>query len=263
MFAIAWIALVIICAVSAGWWPIAPPDRMDTVHLATPPGFGHLLGTDTMGRDLAARLLFGARVSLIVGFCAPLIGLAAGMLLGVAAAFYRGRMERLLTLAVDILLAFPGLIFLLVFTVAFGSNLPTLTIALGLLTAPRFARVARANALRFADREFVMAARAGGAGDLSILLREILPNVLPPLLIYMLLVAGFVIIAEGGLGFLGLGVPSPTPSWGGMIAEGRDVLDQSPHVSLIPTAVMFLTVLSVNVIGDRLRERFDAGEWRP
>ncbi len=236
---------------------------MDTVHLASPPGFGHFLGTDSMGRDLAARLLFGARVSLVVGFCAPLIGLAAGMLLGVPAAFYRGRTERLIVLAVDILLAFPGLIFLLIFTFAFGSSLPTLTIALGLLTAPRFARVARANTFRFAEREFVLAARASGAGDLSILLREILPNILPPLLIYMLLVAGYVIIAEGGLGFLGLSVPSPTPSWGGMIAEGRDVLDRSPHVSLIPTAVMFLTVLSVNMIGDWLRERFDRREGQP
>jgi len=257
LFAAAWLISICTGAVGAGWWAGFSPDQMDTARLAAPPGMGHLLGTDAMGRDIASRLLFGARVSLIVGFCAPTIGLVAGLLLGVPAGFHGGRIERAIMTGVDVLLAFPGLVFLLVFTFAFGSSLPTLTIGLGLLTAPRFTRVARANTLRFVDREFVLAARASGAGNLSILVREILPNVLPPLLIYMLLVVGYVIIAEGGLGFLGLSIPSPTPSWGGMMAEGREVLDQSPHVSMIPTGVMFLTVLSVNLIGDRLRSRFE------
>ncbi|KAF0218441.1 MAG: binding-protein-dependent transport systems inner membrane [Geobacteraceae bacterium] len=263
LLAAGWLLFVFVCAAGAGWWAGFPPDQMDTARLASPPGMGHLLGTDAMGRDIASRLLFGGRVSLIVGFCAPFVGLMAGLLLGVPAAFYRGRIEPLIMTGVDVLLAFPGLVFLLVFTFAFGSSLPTLTVGLGLLTAPRFTRVARANTLRFVDREFVLAARASGAGNLSILIREILPNVLPPLLIYMLLVVGFVIIAEGGLGFLGLSVPSPTPSWGGMMAEGREVLDQSPHVSMIPTGVMFLTVLSVNLIGDRLRRRFEGRDARP
>lgn len=256
MLAIAWLMFIFVGAVGAGWWAGFPPDQMDTTYLASPPGMGHLLGTDAMGRDIVSRLLFGARVSLIVGFCAPCIGLVAGLLLGVPAGFHGGRIEQAIMTGVDVLLAFPGLVFLLLFTFAFGSNLPTLTIGLGLLTAPRFTRVARANTLRFVHREFILAARASGAGNLSILVREILPNLFPPLLIYMLLIVGYIIIAEGGLGFLGLSVPSPTPSWGGMMAEGRDVLDQSPHVSMIPTGVMFLTVLSVNLIGDRLRNRF-------
>jgi peptide/nickel transport system permease protein len=256
LLAAAWLVFIFAGAAGAGWWAGLSPDQMDTARLASPPGMGHLLGTDAMGRDIASRLLFGARVSLIVGFCAPCVGLVAGLLFGVPAGFHGGRIERAIMTGVDVLLAFPGLVFLLVFIFAFGSNLPALTIGLGLLTAPRFTRVARANTLRFVHREFVLAARASGAGNLSILVREILPNVLPPLLIYMLLVVGYVIIAEGGLGFLGLSVPSPTPSWGGMMAEGREVLDQSPHVSMIPTGVMFLTVLSVNLIGDRLRNRF-------
>ena len=261
--AAAWILLVIAGAMGAGWFASFAPDQMDTARIAAPPGMGHLLGTDAMGRDIFSRILFGARVSLVVGFCAPLIGLAAGLLLGVPAGYYGGWTGRSIMTVMDILLAFPGLIFLLVFTFAFGAHLTTLTLGLGLLTAPRFTRVARANTLRFADREFVLAARAYGAGDLSILIREILPNVIPPLAIYMLLVSGFIIIAEGGLGFLGLSVPSPMPSWGGMMAGGRDVLDKSPHVSLIPAGAMFLTVLSVNLLGERLRRWFETGGERP
>jgi len=258
--ALVWLALVLVCAATAPWWPLPAPDLIDAAYLSSPPCAGHPLGTDGMGRDIAARILFGARVSMIVGCCAPLAGMLLGLLLGVPAGFYRGRLERLVLFAIDTVLAFPGLVFLLVCTFVFGASLGTITVALGILTAPRFARVARANTIRFAEREFVLAARAVGAKDPAIIVREILPNVLAPMMIYTLLVTGYVIVAEGGLGFLGLSVPSPTPSWGGMIAGGRDLLNQSPHVSLIPTAVMFLTVLSVNLIGDTLRGRLDERE---
>lgn len=258
---LAWITFVVLCAISASWLPVPSPDQIDWDNLAVKPGVaGHLLGTDTLGRDIASRLLFGARVSLIVGFLAPCIGLVLGCFAGVIAGFYRGLAEKLIVGAIDTFLAFPRLVFLLVFIFVLGASLSNLTIALGILTAPSFARVARANTIRFAGREFVLAAKAIGAGDVAIILREILPNVLAPMLVYMLLVMGFVIVAEGGLGFLGLSVPSPTPSWGGMIAEGREALDETPHVSMIPTAVMFLTVLSVNLIGDRLRGQVDGRE---
>lgn len=259
--AAAWIGLVTACAVCAGLWPVPPPDQIDWVNLAAKPGVGgHLLGTDNMGRDMATRLLFGARVSLTVGLFAPCIGLVCGSLLGVLAGYYRGLSERLIVGAIDTFLAFPRLVFLLMIAFVFGSSLLTLTLALGFLSAPSFARVARANTIRYGEREFVLAARGAGASDASIILREILPNVLMPMLAYLLLVTGLVIIAEGGLGFLGLSVPSPTPSWGGMIAEGREVLEQAPHVSMIPTAVMFLTIMSVNLIGDRMRGWFDGRE---
>lgn len=256
-----WLGLVLISAIGAGFWPVLPPDQIDWVNLATKPGIaGHPLGTDNMGRDIMARLLFGARVSLTVGILAPCIGLLCGCLLGVLAGYYRGYPERLIVSVIDTLLAFPRLVFLMMVTFVFGSSLLNLTLALGCMTAPTFARVARANTLRFAEREFVLAARGAGASDAFIILREILPNVLLPMLAYMLLVMGLVIIAEGGLGFLGLSVPSPTPSWGGMIAEGREVLEQSPHVSMIPMGVMFLTIMAVNLIGDRLRSWFDSRE---
>jgi peptide/nickel transport system permease protein len=260
---LAWLAGVVLAAAGAGWLPIPSPDQIDWSNLAAKPGAaGHLLGTDNMGRDIASRLLFGARVSLTVGFAAPCIGLALGALLGVLAGFYRGLTERAIIGLVDTLMAFPRLVFLLMALCIFGSSLAKLTLALGVVCIPSFARVARANTLRFAEREFVVAARAAGARDRAIILREILPNVAAPLLVYALLATGLVIIAEGSLGFLGLSVPSPTPSWGGMISEGRDVLDEAPHVCMIPTAVMFLTILSVNLIGDKLRGGADSRESR-
>jgi peptide/nickel transport system permease protein len=258
LLSIGWLALIVICAVTAGFWPLTYTlDQMDTDALAVLPGTAHLLGTDAVGRDILTRLLFGARVSLTVGICAPLFGLAVGLPLGMPAAFYRGWLERLVVFAGDVMLAFPALIFLLVFTQVAGPSLVTITTGLGLLLVPRFVRVVRANTARLRDREFVLAARIGGAGDGALLVKEILPNMAAPLLSYTLVVTGFVIIAEGGLGFLGLSVPSPTPSWGGMIAAGRDVLEEAPHVALIPLVTMFLTVLAVNVIGDRVRRRYD------
>jgi len=256
--ALGWLMLVFISTFSAGLWSLPfAPDQMDSDRLAALPGGSHLLGTDAMGRDIAVRLLIGARVSLTVGICAPLLGLGVGLLLGMPAGFYRGWSERIIMTLADVILAFPGLVFLLVVTSVLGPSLKTITFGLGLLISPRFIRVVRANTIRCAEKEFVQAARIGGARDRVILLGEILPNIMGPLLAYTLIVAGFVIVAEGGLGFLGLSVPSPTPSWGGMIAAGRDVLDQTPHVAMIPMAVMFLTVLSVNLIGDRVRGRYE------
>lgn len=261
--ALGWIACLLAAAASAELLPVAAPDRMDWAHLAARPGVaGHLLGTDGMGRDLFGRLIYGARVSLVVGILAPCFGLVLGGVMGVLAGFYHGILERIFVAVIETLLAFPRLILLLMVMSVFGARLGTLTVALGLVCVPAFARVARANTLKYAQCEFVLAARAGGAGDASIILREILPNVLRPMLVYLLVVMGVIIIAEGSLGFLGLSVPPPAASWGGMIAEGRDVLEEAPHVSIIPAVFMFLTILSFNVVGDRLREWYDPRESR-
>jgi peptide/nickel transport system permease protein len=242
-------------ALTAGHLPVPPPDQIDWSHLSVGPGVaGHLLGTDGMGRDILSRLLFGARVSLVVGFAAPCLGLILGCLAGVVAGYYRGAIEKIVVAVIDALLAFPRLVFLLMTMSVFGSSVLTLTLALGFVCFPPFARVVRAGTLTVAEREYVLAARGAGASDAAVILREILPNVAAPIKPYLLLVMGSVVIAEGVLGFLGLSVPAPTPSWGGMIAEGREVLDQAPHVSLLPCLFMFLTILSVNLIGERLRD---------
>jgi len=274
----AWIAFVVFCAVSANLWGLPEPDLMDWNNPAAVPGtkgnvpildqsgeeverpYIHLLGTDTLGRDIVSRLAYGARVSLSVGLISPVIGLVLGGILGMLAGYYRGRLEAVIVGVMDAILAFPGLVLLLAITFYLGASLQNIIIALGILTIPAFCRVARANTLTFAEREFIQAARALGEKEMSILIREILPNVIMPMIVYALLVVAFMIVIEGALSFLGLGVPPPTPSWGGMIAEGREVLEEAPHVSMIPSFVMFLTVLSFNLIDDSLRGLRDTKE---
>ena len=192
-----------------------------------------------------------------MGILSPLIGFVAGGLLGLLSGFYRGRLETLVMALMDAILAFPALVLLLAVAMFWGSDLVVLILSLALLSTPSFCRVVRAATLSWAQREFVLAARAIGARDARILFCHIVPNILPTAVPYGLLAIAVVIIAEGTLSFLGLSVPPPSPSWGGMIAEGKEVLSDAPHVSLAPATVMFLTVLSFNMLGDRLRELCD------
>jgi peptide/nickel transport system permease protein len=250
-----WLLAIVLGATLAPWLGLAGPAEIDILALAVPPGAEHVLGTDTLGRDLLSRIVYGARISLVVGFCAPGLGMLVGLAAGMLAGYYRGRLEAAILVAIDTLLALPGLVVLLLFSLIFGGSLTNVSIALGILFIPVFTRISRANTLVFAEREFVLAARAMGARDLSILAREILPNVILPVIAFALVAVATAIVVEGSLSFLGLSVPSPHPSWGGSIAEGAENLEDAPHVSLIPAAVMFLTVLSFNLVGDTLRSR--------
>ena len=257
VLAAGWIVLVLLLAVFADVLPIQSPTDIDFLAKRAPPSAEHWLGTDNLGRDELSRLIHGARISLTVGLCAPVIGVTVGGFLGLLAGYFRGRFEALVVGGVDVLLAFPPLVLALAVTAYLGQTIPNLVMVLGVLGIPAFTRVARAATLSLAQREFVVAARALGATHARILFRELLPNVALPLIAFFLLGVAVTIVVEGALSFLGLGVPPPAPSWGIMIGEGRESLDLAPRLAFMPAAAMFLTVLAFNMVGDTLRALTD------
>ena len=286
-----WLGIVLFCALTASFLPIrdpletnvsdkllAPfekagekkaststnanriPDLRSDGDVAKPTGNSYILGTDGLGRDKLSRLIHGSRVSLIVGFAVVAIGLTLGGTLGLLVGYFRGWLERSVMSVIDVILAFPGLVILLALLAFVGQNLTVIALTIGFLSVPQYTRVARANTLAVAQREYVLAAKAMGAKTGRILFRELLPNVILPVGAFALLSIGLVIVLEGSLAFLGLSVEQPTPTWGSMIAEGKRHLREDPHVAAIPSLVLFLTVLSLNLVGDQLRSIFDVKE---
>lgn len=243
--------------------PILPLDD-PTKSVARPrlsPSPAHWFGTDTLGRDILSRVIWGARVSLVVGIASILMGLLIGGTVGIVAGYFRGRWETWLMGAMDVLLSFPALLLALaIITFADNRSLTTIVLAIGIVAIAPVARLVRANTLVYSQREFVTAARSLGASNWRILVREVLPNVILPVISFAIILMAVAIVAEGGLAFLGLSVEPPTPTWGAMINDGRAVLADYPFISLIPCAVMFVTVLALNLAGDRLREYFDIKE---
>jgi peptide/nickel transport system permease protein len=255
--AIGWLLFVFLAAAFVGVLPLPSPTDMDMLERRAPASLLHWLGTDGLGRDELARLIYGARISLTVGLCAPIIGIGIGGALGMLAGYFRGRFESIVVGSMDVLLAFPPLVFALAVTAYLGQSVLYLTCIIGVLSVPAFMRVARAATLTLARREFVIAAQALGATHARILLRELLPNVFLPLLAFFLLGVAVTIVVEGALSFLGLGVPPPISSWGSMIGEGRESLEVAPRLAFLPAITMFLTVLSFNLVGDTLRALTD------
>ena len=255
--AVGWMTLVFALAIFADVLPLASPTDMDMLARRAPFSADHWLGTDGLGRDELSRLIYGARISLVIGLCAPIIGLTIGGWLGILAGYFRGRFESFVVGSMDVLLAFPPLVLALAVPAYLGQSIFNLTCVLGVLGIPTYMRVARAATLTLARREFVIAAQALGASHARILLCELLPNVILPLLAFFLLGVAVTIVVEGALSFLGLGVPPPASSWGSMIGEGRESLDVVPQLAFIPAIAMFLTVLSFNLVGDTLRALTD------
>lgn len=250
-----WIALVVLAAATASFLPLPDPNEITDKFSATPGWGENLLGTDSLGRDTLSRCLYGARVSMAVAIGGTAISLVIGVVLGMVAGYFRGAVDSTISLFINFVLSFPPLIFLIALVAALRPSLTTLVFGLALLGVPNFARVARANTIAFADREFVTAAKALGAGPFRILTRELLVNVMLPVMSLALVVMATLVVAEGSLSFLGLGVPPPTPSWGGMLAAGRESLGEHPHLVLIPSLFFFLTVYSFNRLGDWARGR--------
>lgn len=217
---------------------------------------GHLLGTDTIGRDVLSRILHGGQLSLEVAVLTNVIGLAIGGALGVVAGFRRGRFDSVAMRALDVLLAFPGLVLSIVIASYLGPSKQNVIFAISFFSIPAFARLARAATLKLREQVYVVAAGLSGQRDTKIILRHIVPNVAPQLLTYSLLHVGIVIVIESALSFLGVGVPPPAPSWGNMISTGQVYLATDPELVLVPSVVLFVTVVAVNVLGDALRSRW-------
>ncbi|GGH41033.1 ABC transporter permease [Microbacterium album] len=259
-FAVSWMALIALLAVLAPILPIR--DFADTSGERLQPigSWPEILGTDMLGRSTLSRVIYGARVSLTVAFTATLIALILGLILGLLAAYLRGAAERIIDIISASVLAFPGLVLLLALVAVLPASTLSLSLALGTVATPAFIRLVKANAMAQVNREYVTAAKAMGARLPRILIRELLPNTLVPLVSLVAVSIAIAIIAEGSLSFLGFGIAPPHPSWGGLIAEGKDRLGSYPGLVLVPCVVMFLTVFSSNTIGDRLRGYVDVGE---
>lgn len=230
----------------------APANRLQPVFSA-----GHLLGTDQLGRDILSRLLWGARVSVAVGFAATLIAAVIGSAIGIVAGYAGGRTDNLMMRGIDMLMAFPYILLALAIVTALGPGLMNALYAIAVVNIPFFARNVRGTTLGLANREFVDAARLSGKGHISILLTEVLPNVLPVIVITMSTTAGWMILETAGLSFLGLGAQPPQADLGSMLGEGRAQMFTAPHVSIVPGLMIFLIVISLNVLGDGIRDVLD------
>ncbi|HYW87677.1 MAG TPA: ABC transporter permease, partial [Chloroflexota bacterium] len=233
------------------------PLRQDLANLLAPPSLAHLLGTDNVGRDILARVIWGARVSLIAGSGSVAIAVSAGSVLGLAAGYWRGLVDDVVMRVMDAVLSFPALVLALALGAVLGAGLGSVLIALGVVYAPTFARLMRGQVLSIRMREYVDAARLLGAPDWRILVRHVLPNAAAPIVVQASLSVAFAILAEASLSFLGLGVQPPEPSWGSIINAGRGYLQQAPWMVFGPGAALFVTVLSLNFVGDAVRDALD------
>jgi peptide/nickel transport system permease protein len=251
------VLLVIVAGLAAPVLAPYDPAWQDLERAISPPTTSHWLGTDVFGRDILARIIYGARISLLVGVVVVLIATAVGGAVGLIGGFVGGRLDRVLNAGVETLMAFPLLLIALALIAMLGAGLFNVMLAIGLGSIPMFARVLRAETRSIKERDYVLAATSLGASATRIVWRHILPNVLSTLIVLATTRVATAILSEASLSFLGLGIRPPTPSWGIMVAEGRTYIEQAPWIALIPGFVIMLTVLSFNLVGDGLRDALD------
>lgn len=254
------LAIVAILVLVAVFAPLLAPYDPRAIALdreLLPPGGGHPLGTAENGVDVLSQVLYGARISLMVGLAATLISSVVGTLLGAWVGYRGGRWDEAVMRVVDVLLAFPGILLAIFITAVLGPSLRNVILALCATGWTGYTRLARAQALSLREREFVLAARSVGASETRILLTHLLPNLLGPVLVQATFGIPGAMLAEASLSFLGLGVPPGTPSWGSLVDQGTQYLLVAPHVALVPGLAIAVSVLGFNLLGDGLRDRFD------
>lgn len=258
--AVGWLVLVGVAALCADLLPLpSPVSIVADLPARTPPrlSWTEPLGTDAIGRSVLSRVVFGARQSLVVGVVSAGLGMTVGLVVGMTAGYFRRRIDAIIGVLLDAMLSLPGLVILLAIVSVGRRSIVALTVGMGVVAIPVFARLARATTLSLVEREYVTAARAMGASHRRILLREVLPHVLLPTSSFVFLLIASLIVAEGSLSYLGVGIPPPAPSWGGMVNAGRPLLHSDPWLVFIPSFCLLFTVLAFTVVGDRARRHFD------
>jgi peptide/nickel transport system permease protein len=249
------LALIVVAVFAPVIAPYSPTEKVG--HRAHPPSSEYWLGNDEIGRDVLSRLIYGSRVALIVGIGAMSIAVAIGVTVGATAGYFGGKVDQALSRVVDALMAFPLLALLITLAALFEPRLINVVIVIGVTVWASYARVVRAEVLSLRERDYIIAARALGARSWRIIGRHMLPNVVGPVIVLASLDVGGIIILESALSFLGLGVQPPTPSWGGMLAAGRVLMRNAPHIAVAPGVAITITVLAFNLLGDGLRDALD------
>jgi peptide/nickel transport system permease protein len=252
------IALFVLCAIFSPWIAHQDPAHLNLAARLSPPSHAHWFGTDELGRDIFSRVVYGARISMLVGISVVAGSLLLGIIFGSIAGYYGGRVDRFFNIIVmNAFLSFPGILLAIAFVAFLGPGLINLILALVIGGWVGYARLVRAQVLAVREREFVEAARALGASDWRIIVRHILPNIIQPVIVQAAIGMAGAVLAEATMSFLGLGVPPPTASWGSMLNDGRSHLFDAPHLVLFPAVAVMLAVLSFNFIGDALRDYLD------
>jgi peptide/nickel transport system permease protein len=244
-------------ALLAPWLAPYDPNFIELTQVLMPPSPAHLLGTDTLGRDVLSRVIFGSRISLLVGFVAVGIATLIGVLVGALAGFYRGWVDQVLMRLVDVMLCFPTFFLILAVIAFLGPNIWNIMVVIGLTGWMGVARLVRAEFLSLREREFVAAARSLGASDVRLICRHMLPNALTPVMVSATLGVAGAILVESTLSFLGLGVQPPTPSWGNILTMGKDNIEIAWWLSVFPGLAILVTVMSYNLLGEGIREAID------
>ena len=257
MFGLAIIAVLVFCAIFAEVISPYSPIKQDLMHMFETPSSQHWLGTDEFGRDILSRLIYGARVSLQVGFIAVGIALVIGGMLGAVSGYYSGKLDNTIMRVMDVLLSIPQTLLAIAIVAALGPSLMNLMIAVGISAVPTYARIVRGSVLSIRSMEFIEAARAAGSSDLRIILKHIIPNSMAPIIVQSTLGVASAILNAAGLSFIGLGIQPPNPEWGAMLSGGRQYIRDYPHMTLYPGLAIMLTILALNFLGDGLRDALD------